>query len=263
MTQAPGWALLWEDKQLDGYTDYFVAGSLYEPAQRLSHLVTGPRGWRGLATCKVEIDGLRTVLDYRPFKASNDRAGMDNGLMVVSFGRGRNTVKVVHWQYPGKKSRVVHVLASVAAPPSPPAYHPRKGKLRRPSAVVVRGHQAKFRILVRAAYADSCVFTGCAISEALEAVHIDPYENRSQHNPRNGLLMRKDLHALFDRSLIAVNPRSLLLEVAPSLRLYREYGDLHKHARMRSPASGYEGYAPAESALKARWEEYQTSLRAV
>jgi hypothetical protein len=257
MSKASGWAILWKDTQLNGYTDYFVAGSLNRPTESLSHLVTGPRGWRGLAKCKVDVDGLRTNLDYRPFAVENKRAGMDNGSMTIVFSKDRKAIKSVSWQYPGKRIRPVRVLASIATPPSVPPYQPNKGKLRRPASVVVRGPQGQFRILVRAAYGDRCVLTGCAITEALEAVHIDPYENSSQHNPKNGLLLRKDLHALFDRTLIAVNPRTMRVEIAPSVRLYAGYSELHRKARLRAPETGYESYGPEPSALGSRWEQWK------
>ena len=173
--------------------------------------------------------------------------------MTITFGAKRNSIRATHWAMPRQKSREAKVIGSVGSPPDPGPYRPLAGKLRRPTSIVVRGPQARFRINVRAAYGDRCAISGCDISEALEAIHIDPYENASQHHPCNGLLLRKDLHALFDENLIAVDPSSRLVHVAPNVRRYPEYRRLHKKCTLRGPVPGYEEYVPADSALQRRW----------
>lgn len=56
-----------------------------------------------------------------------------------------------------------------------------------------------------------CVLTGCECVEALEAAHIVPYADGTsttgQENPKNGLLMRADVHKVFDANLLKVQLR--------------------------------------------------------
>lgn len=252
-----GWALRWNEREAEGYTDYLSAGSLSAPSARITHQVIGPRGWRGIAACSVALNGPTVLLDYRPFASENTRAGMDVGLMTLVFSSSASKIIRVEWKYSGRPATVVDVTAAIGVPPSPGPYKPQKGKIPRLVDVPDRGAQGKFRIMVRASYGDRCTITGCDISEALDAVHIDPYENKSQHHVCNGLLLRKDLHALFDRSLIAVDPVSQLIHVAPTLRRYPAYRALHRKARLARPEPGYENHVPSQEALDRRWAMFR------
>ncbi|WP_429001222.1 HNH endonuclease [Stenotrophomonas maltophilia] len=60
--------------------------------------------------------------------------------------------------------------------------------------------------------------TGCNVFDALEAAHIHPYSGLKSNDVRNGLLLRADVHTLFDLYLIAINPGSLRIAVAPALQ---------------------------------------------
>jgi hypothetical protein len=201
----------------------------------------------------VTIKGVRTILDYAAFREENKKASMDIGVMTIVFGQRGQSIVRVEWQYPGREGKEVNVTGSLSAPPDPGSYKGQRGKLRRTFTLTVRGAQGRFRVLARATYGDKCAISGCDISEALEAVHIDPYENSSQHHPCNALLLRKDLHALFDASLIAINPKTGRAEFASSLRRYKQYATLHKK-RVARPVGGYELYAPDKNAILRRWK---------
>ncbi len=51
-----------------------------------------------------------------------------------------------------------------------------------------------------------CAVTGCGLTDILEAAHIDAYRNASHNHISNGLLLRSDIHTLFDLNLLAINP---------------------------------------------------------
>lgn len=51
-----------------------------------------------------------------------------------------------------------------------------------------------------------CAVTGCELIDILEAAHIDAYRNDSHNHISNGLLLRSDIHTLFDLNLIAIHP---------------------------------------------------------
>jgi putative restriction endonuclease len=52
---------------------------------------------------------------------------------------------------------------------------------------------------------------------ALEAAHIISYRQTQANHPANGLLLRADLHDLFDLGLVAVDTRAMKIELAQDL----------------------------------------------
>lgn len=82
---------------------------------------------------------------------------------------------------------------------------------------VLRIGQKEFRNLVVTRYSGRCCFTGCTEAAVLEAAHIMPYMGDHSNLIDNGLLLRVDLHRLFDRFLISVNPDNLSLAISKSL----------------------------------------------
>jgi putative restriction endonuclease len=77
--------------------------------------------------------------------------------------------------------------------------------------------QGSFRILVTDAYQRRCAVTGEKTLPVLEAAHIKPYSAEGPHRVTNGLLLRSDLHRLFDRGYVTVTPE-LRLEVSSKLK---------------------------------------------
>ena len=74
------------------------------------------------------------------------------------------------------------------------------------AAIVVRQGQGAFREKLLAAYQSCCALTGCDVVEALEAAHVVPYLGPETNHTSNGLLLRADIHTLFDLSLMVLNP---------------------------------------------------------
>lgn len=79
-----------------------------------------------------------------------------------------------------------------------------------------RGQKA-FRDALRARYGDRCVVTGCGLLAIVEAAHISPYLGPKDNAPDNGLLLRADIHTLYDLDLIAIEPITLQICVHPEL----------------------------------------------
>jgi predicted restriction endonuclease len=84
-------------------------------------------------------------------------------------------------------------------------------------AIKARRGQRKFRDALIVAYESRCAVTGCGILDVLEAAHITPYRGSTTNHITNGLLLRADLHTLFDTGLLAVDPDSMEVLVAPSV----------------------------------------------
>ena len=80
--------------------------------------------------------------------------------------------------------------------------------------VVRRQGQPRFRRVLLDAYEGRCAMSGYDAEPALEAAHIVPYRGRQTNHPANGLLLRADLHDLFDLGLVAVDPSDMRLHIA-------------------------------------------------
>jgi len=79
-----------------------------------------------------------------------------------------------------------------------------------------RGHP-EFRRRLLAAYDFKCAITSCDAPDALEAAYIVPYRGRLTNDPTNGLLLRADIHTLFDLGKIAVDTRNLTVIIADDM----------------------------------------------
>lgn len=77
--------------------------------------------------------------------------------------------------------------------------------------------QIAFRRIVAAAYAHTCAITGEQVSVTLEAAHIRDYAEQGPHIASNGILMRADLHKLFDNGYLTVLP-DFTIRVSPQLK---------------------------------------------
>jgi predicted restriction endonuclease len=85
------------------------------------------------------------------------------------------------------------------------------------SSIVRRRGQPAFRENLLTAYHGQCAITGCDVEDVLEAAHIVPYKGPETNHPGNGLLLRADMHTLFDLKRISVDVASMTLLVSPSL----------------------------------------------
>jgi hypothetical protein len=115
-----------------------------------------------------------------------------------------------------------------------------------------RGQQA-FRDALRERYGDRCLLTGCEVLAVLEAAHINPYRGSMDHHPENGLLLRSDIHTLFDLDLLGIKPDSMQVELHPSVMA--EYGALTGRALGCSTDN-----RPSRAALEQRYEQFVQRL---
>jgi len=77
--------------------------------------------------------------------------------------------------------------------------------------------QGSFKILVTDAYRRSCAITQERVLPVLEAAHIKPYSDTGPHEVRNGVLLRSDMHKLFDRGYLTITPK-LHIEVSRCIK---------------------------------------------
>lgn len=109
--------------------------------------------------------------------------------------------------------------------------------------------QSVFRRLMLEAYGEVCVFTGPALVETLEAAHIQPYVDPESNHICNGLVVRADVHNLFDLGLITIDAGGLI-ELAPNLK--GRSGELDALAGTEARLNNSRGIQPSREALDFR-----------
>ncbi|MBN2183701.1 MAG: HNH endonuclease [Candidatus Krumholzibacteriota bacterium] len=90
--------------------------------------------------------------------------------------------------------------------------------------------QGAFRVMVTEAYHKSCTITGERTLPVLEASHIKPFAEEGPNRTNNGLLLRSDLHILFDRGYISITPDFHVVvskRIKEEFQNGREYYPLH------------------------------------
>lgn len=90
-------------------------------------------------------------------------------------------------------------------PPAPDAVT-TEGKRMEQVLRVIREGQAEFRKRLVDHYGAVCMVTGTALASVIDAAHIAPYNGTATNALSNGLLLRKDIHALFDAGLLTIGP---------------------------------------------------------
>ncbi|MFE7443722.1 HNH endonuclease [Streptomyces chartreusis] len=93
--------------------------------------------------------------------------------------------------------------------------------------VRTRVGQAAFRAALLREQGEQCAISGPAPADVLEAAHLYSYAESGEHHDFGGLLLRRDLHRLFDNGRIAVDPETDLLDTDPELDAYPAYAELH------------------------------------
>ena len=94
----------------------------------------------------------------------------------------------------------------------------------KPQIILPRLGQGSFRIIVTDAYERRCSLTGERTLPVLEAAHIKPYSVFPRHEVSNGILMRSDLHKLFDEGYITIDPSDRKISVSSRIREEFENG---------------------------------------
>jgi putative restriction endonuclease len=97
--------------------------------------------------------------------------------------------------------------------------------------------QGSFRIAVTLAYERACAVTTEHSLPVLEASHIRPYAEGGHHTVSNGLLLRRDIHSLFDLGYVTVNADDHRFEVSKRLKEEWENGRIYYDMRGRKIAT--------------------------
>lgn len=113
---------------------------------------------------------------------------------------------------------------------------PRFGE---PVAVIPRLGQGAFRVAITELYHRQCALSGGRVLPALDAAHIRPYSEGGAHSKNNGILLRKDIHSVFDAGYATIDENYRFLvsnRVKEVFNNGHEYRKLHG-ALMKLPDS--------------------------
>ena len=114
--------------------------------------------------------------------------------------------------------------------------------------VLARDNQPNFRKIALALYENKCAITGCKVQSALEAAHVHPYSKGGSDEASNCIVLRADLHRLFDTAELAIDPQTLKTVFAKdAVPHYRKYED----KKVSLPDGG-----PTKDSLIQRWKEF-------
>jgi len=166
---------------------------------------------RGLINCRDDLIPVGVMIQTQPKPKVRYRilglalvTGWDAGYF---YFQGFDALRVSDWRLPTIASAALvspqgraDAIASVFDPTAV------EDERRRVQAVIAqRQGQVGFRRTLLRAYEGRCAVTGYDASEALEAAHIVPYRGPVTNHPSNGILLRADLHSLFDFGMIALD----------------------------------------------------------
>ena len=98
------------------------------------------------------------------------------------------------------------------------------------------------------AYNSRCAVTGTAIAATLQAAHIVPYRGPEMNSVQNGVLLRADIHNLFDLGLMQIDPSTLRISLSEELKS-TSYGKLDGR-KLRAPLQVSK--RPSQAALSER-----------
>ena len=167
--------------------------------------------------------GLELLVFYRDRKYEHDGAAFRyEGCFIHIARSGREPADfILHREAPYLLAAEEQLSLATTFDPS----NDEDGRRRIFAALVRRQGQPRFRRELLAAYEGRCAITGSHVTAVLEAAHIMPYLGDHTNHVTNGLLLRADLHTLFDLGLIAVDDNMKLI-VAVGLHA-TEYAQMH------------------------------------
>ncbi|MEU1995055.1 HNH endonuclease signature motif containing protein [Nocardia gamkensis] len=90
----------------------------------------------------------------------------------------------------------------------------------------MRNGQKQFRDGILERYGVRCAVTGTCPVKVVQAAHLRAFAEHETRDLDEGLLLRSDLHQLFDAGLMAIDPMTRSVVLAPSMDHYPDYQKL-------------------------------------
>ncbi|MDE2013964.1 MAG: HNH endonuclease [Alphaproteobacteria bacterium] len=127
-----------------------------------------------------------------------------------------------------------------------------------PTLIKPRLGQGAFRIAVTDAYKRACAVSGGKVLPALEAAHIQPYAAGGSHEISNGILLRRDIHSVFDAGYVTIDDG---LKFVVSDRVRTDFNNGNEYRRMHGSdvsVPTLQQHRPSTAAL--RWHNEKVFL---
>ncbi|WP_435278960.1 HNH endonuclease [Streptomyces sp. 1222.5] len=233
---------LWDKKMLLGISvieridvDHAIKSSYFhERCGRadFKRLKTGDlRWWCNKCRVRFEAPGVREK-EVTTYRSHHSRAWQDlRGQLIGGEIRAlcdkptsQHSMRPARWEK--VRAALLAAGAQVTVDTADGARAVIRGGHRR-ATVQVRQGQGIFRERLLSEQGERCAFSGPTPASALEAAHLYSFAESGEHYEYGGLLLRRDLHALFDLGHIAVDPTTDCIDVRESIRAYPLYGQLH------------------------------------
>lgn len=110
--------------------------------------------------------------------------------------------------------------------------------------------QGTFRALVTDAYSRRCCISGEKALPALDAAHIRPFSETQSHSVQNGILLRSDIHRVFDTGYVTITADH---HVETSQRVKEDFDDGDTYLRLHG--------SKIELPQRTEWQPDQEALR--
>jgi len=195
------------------------------------------------------------VNKLRPYFHKNYNRNMSMQSLSVSFFEDYFSTEIQQLKselsYPDAEDSE-NYLSEILSNDYVPSANDERAKVYK--SIIQRRGQKKFRDAVREMYGNKCVVTGCEILDILEAAHINPYKGEKDNHANNGLLLRADIHTLFDLDLIGIEPNELKIHLSETIKKDGYQVLENQLLQLISKEN-----KPSKEALKLRWEKFKLS----
>jgi len=197
--------------------DYFQEGQ--DPAERDNYATN-----RGLMACALDDVPVAVLIQekgrpnvqYRVWGLAKVAGWHEGHFTLRGYDAAGEAASL-----PANDFDVIHDVAASAyggmAEPGPPL-NVEDARKRIEAQIVIRQGGAKFRRAAIKSFGGRCAISGWDVEAVLEAAHIVPHRGLQTDQADNALLLRADLHTLFDRELLHIDPNTRRILLAASLQ---------------------------------------------
>lgn len=235
----------YEDKDVEHRSDGSWVCQYHKEHDNLTNKELNARN-RGMLRCMEENIPIGFMVRETVKPATYFNLGLG---FVVDYSEPYFTIEGVSAKGEVHRSVDAHRARAIASVPDQFDFDPSDlsdHRQRQVATIARRRGQAAFRFKLLDAYGGRCCVTGCNLVDILEAAHITPYRGDHSNHVSNGLLLRVDIHTLFDLGLIAFNDDGAILleKKVMDSEAYRDLSGL----RLRPPTNA--ACAPNLEALR-------------
>lgn len=223
-----------------------------------------PREWADSSGCTAFIDGdMRKYCALcRTLRTVCDRLQISAEIRGSVFDKLMNTDPINEKLHEALHHALGPSLAKYMVLAPSDAYEARTGDDDHASmpiefaakAIRARRGLRRLRTMLLQAAGESCAITGACPSDLLEVAYIVPFPDGDVHSMGNTLLLRSDIHTLWDLNLVGIDPDAMEVRIAPRL-----HGTVYEKLDGRAVRTRPDGARASRSAMRDRWEHFHAT----